>query len=229
MVWIAQARAQPRSCALQPAPARPARAYWEAAQAEHLARPKLPAFSLPPPTPPPQPRGQEGWVAALPLPPSDAGSDWEQQAALLPLAGLRGPADQLCREPQAVQLPPAAPEPALPPFLLPRLRTPCIDEWQRRSTALADEPCLRIPTATSTDAAGQVWVGSPIEAAHNWPCVRHQAPHNRLHQTAMAPLCGCRVTWLRSSRTSAACGRRRYRSCRKWTERCVVGAAHRQQ
>ncbi|PRW45191.1 hypothetical protein C2E21_6279 [Chlorella sorokiniana] len=155
MVWIAQATAQPRSCALQPAPARPVAAYWEAANAEQLARPTLPAFSLPPPTPLAQPRGQEGWAAALPLPPSDAGSEWAQQAALVPLAALRGPTDELCREPQAVQLSPPALEPALPPFLLPRLRTSRIDEWQRRSTALADEPCLPVSDAAAAHAAGQ--------------------------------------------------------------------------
>lgn len=156
MVWIAQAGVQPRSCALPPAPARPARAYWEAAQAEQVARPTLPAVSLPPPTPPPPQRSQEGWAAALPLPPSDAGSEWARQADFVPLASLRGPADELRHKPQAAQLPPAAPEPALPPFLLPRLRTPRIDEWQRRSMALSDAPCLPIATAGPADAAGQV-------------------------------------------------------------------------
>lgn len=156
MVWIAQAGVQPRSCALPPAPARPARAYWEAAQAEQVARPTLPAVSLPPPTPPPQQRSQEGWAAALPLPPSDASSEWARQAAFVPLASLCGPADELRHKPQAAQLPPAAPEPALPPFLLPRLRTPRIDEWQRRSTALSDAPCLPIATAGPADAASQV-------------------------------------------------------------------------
>lgn len=162
MVWIAQARAQPRLCAPQSAPARPVHAYWEAAQAEQLARPTLPAFTLPPPTPPAQPRSQAGWPAALQLPPTDAGSKWAQQAALVPLAALRGPADELRREPQAVQLPPTVPEPALPPFLLPRLRTPLADEWQRRSAALADEPCLPASDGSWSEAAVHVCVQWPV-------------------------------------------------------------------
>lgn len=155
MVWIALAGAQPRGCALQPAPARPARLCWEAAQAEERARPTLPAFSLPPMPPPPSLRGQQAWAAALLLPPTDAGSEWAQQSTLVPLSSLREPADELHRQPAAVELPPTALKPAVPRFLLPRLRTPRIDEWQRRSTAVADEPCLPSGMARE-DAAEQV-------------------------------------------------------------------------